>query len=484
MKNGNPMCPEDSVLCTRAAFTLIELLVVITIIAILVAILLPAVQRVRASARSTQSKSNLSEMGKAIKHYEGLGRGNLKIDGWQDTLKPYLDDADEVFFDPADDNDPPSYALTNKVVAMGRNDSRKITIIESDDESISIDNTNCTGGVSTITGAPVARHSGMTNAILYDGSVRSFEPETIDLTDTTHEPLVIWWLPDREHGLVCGTVVVVDDTNSLPGPSSTEPDSIPDPSGSGSGLCEPSSAGCAFPNGPVTHLAFDNPGDLSQSEIGASGTNLGAEWAADGLVGGAAYFDDTGVDAIDLSGGNGFGTNQPGSVSLWFRTDGPNTNAMWHFFVAYPTVWGSSGDGNGGTQAYEEVNLSLTQGQYAAAYIDGALPKSAGNAHLWMPSSQGGGLADSSWHHLVWTWDLAGESALYADACEVDREAVPANLASGVFVLQKLGRSNAIVTSVGNDRRGFNGWMDQVRLYQRVLSECEIAHLYEEGAGN
>ena len=102
--------------CSRRGFTLIELLVVIAIIAMLLGLLLPAVQRVRESAARISCGNNLHQIGIAAMNYENVNHGlpprchvSVPYQGWGVTLLPYLEQDniasqyhfDLNFYDPA-----------------------------------------------------------------------------------------------------------------------------------------------------------------------------------------------------------------------------------------------------------------------------------------------------------------------------------------------------------------------------------------------
>lgn len=148
----------------RPAFTLIELLVVIAIIAILIGLLVPAVQKVRESAARSSSQNNLRQFGIALHTYENTHKRlpGLHAQGYSihTQILPYLEqDALRKLVD------------TTQPLFVGSGPSRALNPIHNTPAALPVSTFLCPGDAqqSTFTGYYGATFSG-TNYVICTGS--------------------------------------------------------------------------------------------------------------------------------------------------------------------------------------------------------------------------------------------------------------------------------------------------------------------------
>ncbi|AHF91153.1 N-terminal cleavage protein [Opitutaceae bacterium TAV5] len=195
----------------KTGFTLIELLTVIAIIGILAAIIIPVTGKVRSSARMTQCKSNIRQVGLAMilfaEEHQGRFPARNAGGGWARKLVDggYVDKAGKTLTCPADKNAegkprPRSYAYVTPAMipTIPKEDTSKSVVLQKFENPSRImmltewhwanqDYNKMDGGgidqKAMDTPTQVFHPDGRRNFVFLDGHVASFRKEDFEASD-------------------------------------------------------------------------------------------------------------------------------------------------------------------------------------------------------------------------------------------------------------------------------------------------------------
>jgi prepilin-type processing-associated H-X9-DG protein len=160
----------------KGSFTLIELLTVITVIMILIALLMPAVQRARMQGKSAACLNNLDELGIAMYHLI-TETGETPGPALFMSMTEVIGSADGIYRCPSDDETgPSSYGANMCLAGFDTEDVGRIVAMDAHVDSLKWEGSDQEAWNEDI--AP--RHFVGMNALFYDGHVERVEPHMVN----------------------------------------------------------------------------------------------------------------------------------------------------------------------------------------------------------------------------------------------------------------------------------------------------------------